>query len=85
MTLNCGSVVEDIVKEFAADRSRLLDIVEQVQHRFGHVSDDAIRTIATGLGIHLSRSKTWYRSMPSSTTNPGAAFVSASPGRRSRS
>ena len=37
------AAVEAIVREFAADRSRLLDIVERVQHRFGHVGDDAIR------------------------------------------
>jgi len=52
MTLNCGSAVEAIIKEFAADRSRLLDIVEQVQHRFGHIGDAAIQAIATGLDIH---------------------------------
>jgi [NiFe] hydrogenase diaphorase moiety large subunit len=48
----CGAAVESIVEKFAADRSRLLDIVEAVQHRFGHVSDDAVQTMAAGLGIH---------------------------------
>jgi [NiFe] hydrogenase diaphorase moiety large subunit len=52
MNASTDSAVEDIVKEFGADRSRLLDIVEQVQHRFGHISDGAIQAIATGLGIH---------------------------------
>jgi [NiFe] hydrogenase diaphorase moiety large subunit len=52
MTLNRDSAVDDIVKEFAADRGRLLDIVEQVQRQFGQISDDAIQAIATGLGIH---------------------------------
>ena len=44
--------MESIVKQFAADRSRLLDIVEAVQHRFGYVSDEAVQAIARGLGIH---------------------------------
>ena len=48
----CDAAVKSIVEKFAADRSRLLDIVEAVQHRFGHVSDDAVQTIAAGLGIH---------------------------------
>jgi len=52
MNSNCGSGVEAIIGEFGADRSRLLDIVEQIQRRFGHVGDDAIQTVATGLGIH---------------------------------
>jgi [NiFe] hydrogenase diaphorase moiety large subunit len=52
MTPNCGSSVQAIINEFAADRSRLLDIVEQVQDRFGRIDDDAIQAIATGLGIH---------------------------------
>jgi [NiFe] hydrogenase diaphorase moiety large subunit len=52
MNLNYRSGVEGIVSEFGADRSRLLDIVERIQLRFGHVGDDAIQTIATALGIH---------------------------------
>lgn len=46
------AAVEALVKEHAADRSRLMDIVQAVQQRFGYVSDDAVRTIATGLGVH---------------------------------
>jgi [NiFe] hydrogenase diaphorase moiety large subunit len=49
---NTDAAVEAIVREFAADRSRLLDIVEAVQDRFGFVSDSAIQTIAAGIGIH---------------------------------
>jgi [NiFe] hydrogenase diaphorase moiety large subunit len=52
MSANSDSAVAAIVKEFGADRSRLLDIVEQIQHRFGHISDGTIQAIATGLGIH---------------------------------
>ena len=44
--------VARIVEEFAFDRSRLLDIVEAVQRRSGHVSNDAVQAIATDLGIH---------------------------------
>jgi [NiFe] hydrogenase diaphorase moiety large subunit len=44
--------VRDIVVLFGADRSRLMDIVIAVQHRFGYVSDDAIRAIASAVGIH---------------------------------
>ncbi len=44
--------VERIVDEFAADRSRLLDIVEAVQRRSGYVSKAAVQAIARGLGIH---------------------------------
>jgi [NiFe] hydrogenase diaphorase moiety large subunit len=46
------AAVETIVKTFAADRSRLLDIAEAVQHRFGYISNESVETIATGLGIH---------------------------------
>jgi [NiFe] hydrogenase diaphorase moiety large subunit len=52
MSPKCKAAVEGIVKEFASDRSRLLDIVAAVQHRFGHVGDDAVQTMAAGLGIH---------------------------------
>jgi [NiFe] hydrogenase diaphorase moiety large subunit len=52
MNSNSGSGVEAIISEFGADRSRLLDIVERIQRHFGLVGDDAIQTIAAGLGIH---------------------------------
>src|SRR6202161_3105697 len=52
MSANSDLAVAAIVKEFGADRSRLLAIVEQIQHRFGHISDATIQAIATGLGIH---------------------------------
>jgi [NiFe] hydrogenase diaphorase moiety large subunit len=50
--LDDTEAVEAIVAEFAAERSRLLDIVEAVQRRWGYVSDDAVRVIAAGLRIH---------------------------------
>ena len=46
------TAAESIVDEFAADRSRLLDIVEAVQRRSGYVSEAAVQAIARGLGIH---------------------------------
>ena len=48
-----GDLTTDaVIAAFGADRSRLMDIVLAVQHRFGHVDGDAIRTIASGLRIH---------------------------------
>jgi len=52
MHLSCDAAVKDLIIEFATDRSRLMDIVIAVQQQFGHVSDDAVQAIATGLGIH---------------------------------
>jgi [NiFe] hydrogenase diaphorase moiety large subunit len=52
MTTYDKAAVEAIIGEFAADRSRLLDIVEAVQQRFGYVSDLAVAVMAAGLGIH---------------------------------
>jgi [NiFe] hydrogenase diaphorase moiety large subunit len=52
MRPKCAATVDSIVAAFAADRSRLLDIVEAVQHHSGYVSNEAVRAIATGLGIH---------------------------------
>ena len=52
MSSNSTATIESIVQEFGADRSRLMDIVLAVQHRFGHVGGDAIQAIAAGLGIH---------------------------------
>jgi len=47
-----ADVADAVVKEFKADRSRLMDIVQAVQHRLGHVSDAAVHAIAVGLGVH---------------------------------
>jgi [NiFe] hydrogenase diaphorase moiety large subunit len=52
MTSPTTAAVEAIVEEFAAQRSRLLDIAEAVQHRFGYISNDAVQAIAKGIGIH---------------------------------
>lgn len=46
------AIVATIVGAVAADRTRLLDVCQQVQHRLGHLSDDAIGAIAAGLGMH---------------------------------
>lgn len=52
MTPETSAAIDGFIQAVGADRTRLLDIVEQVQHRFGYVSDDAVHAIATGLGIH---------------------------------
>ena len=44
--------VDDEVRAVGADRTRLLDVVERVQQRFGYLSDGAVAAIAGGLGIH---------------------------------
>jgi [NiFe] hydrogenase diaphorase moiety large subunit len=44
--------VDEIVTGFGSERGRLMDIVIEVERRFGYVSDDAVRTIAAALGIH---------------------------------
>ncbi|WP_020174960.1 NAD(P)H-dependent oxidoreductase subunit E [Methyloferula stellata] len=52
MTNSSTEAVNEIVMEFAADRSRLMDIALAVQHRLGHISDESIQLIAAGLAIH---------------------------------
>jgi NADH:ubiquinone oxidoreductase subunit E len=52
MTSEASAAIDGYIPAVGADRTRLLDIVEEVQHRFGYVSDDAVQAIATGLGIH---------------------------------
>jgi [NiFe] hydrogenase diaphorase moiety large subunit len=52
MSANCISVVNEIVESFASDKGRLMDILLRVQQRFGHVGDEAVQAMATGLGIH---------------------------------
>jgi [NiFe] hydrogenase diaphorase moiety large subunit len=44
--------VDDILAEFRFDRTRLMDIVLAIQHRFGHVSDASVEALAKGLKIH---------------------------------
>jgi [NiFe] hydrogenase diaphorase moiety large subunit len=44
--------LHDLLASFGADRSRLMDVVIEIQRRFGYVSDDAVGIIAAGLGIH---------------------------------
>src|SRR5271165_1978562 len=46
------AAVDAMVQQFGADRSRLMDIVQAVQHRFGYLPDETIHGIAEGLGIH---------------------------------
>jgi [NiFe] hydrogenase diaphorase moiety large subunit len=52
MTANDVAAVADIVGTFGADPARLLDILEGVQHRFGHVDDEAVAAIARDVGRH---------------------------------
>jgi [NiFe] hydrogenase diaphorase moiety large subunit len=52
MDMSYDATINDIIDEFRRDRSRLMDIVLAIQHRFGHVSDDAVQGVAAGLGIH---------------------------------
>jgi [NiFe] hydrogenase diaphorase moiety large subunit len=52
MSQNCATAINDIITEFVADPRRLMDIALAVQHRFGHISDESVRIIAEGLGIH---------------------------------
>src|SRR5271166_3201310 len=52
VTPQVAAAAEAIVREFAADRSRLMDIVQALQHRLGHVSDEAVRLVAAATGVH---------------------------------
>jgi [NiFe] hydrogenase diaphorase moiety large subunit len=53
LALAHAPAVDAIIAQFGADRSRLLDIAEAVQHRFGHVSYDDTAAIAAALGMHV--------------------------------
>jgi [NiFe] hydrogenase diaphorase moiety large subunit len=44
--------VHDILETYGFDHTRLMDMVIAVQHRFGHVSDEAVAALAAGLGVH---------------------------------
>jgi [NiFe] hydrogenase diaphorase moiety large subunit len=52
MIYSCSQAVDDIVKTFGGDRSRLMDIILFVQNTFGYVSDEAVKAIASCLRIH---------------------------------
>ena len=47
-----AATVKDVLASFGSDRTRLMDIVIAVQHRFGHVSDESVVALAAGLGMH---------------------------------
>jgi [NiFe] hydrogenase diaphorase moiety large subunit len=46
-----SAAIDGYIRAVGADRARLLDVVEYVQHRFGYINDAAVQTIAAGLGI----------------------------------
>ena len=46
------AAVDAVVKEFGADRTRLMDIVQAIQRRLGQIPDAAVHAVAAGLGIH---------------------------------
>ena len=52
VTPQVAAVVDAVVKEFAADRTRLMDIVQAIQHCLGQIPDAAVHAVAAGLGIH---------------------------------
>lgn len=52
MNLGCAEAVGRIVESFGSDQSRLMDMVQAVQQRFGHVGDEAVQALAAALGIH---------------------------------
>jgi len=52
MTATRKPAVDGVIQEFGANKTRLMDIVMAVQQRFGHIDDDAMQTMATGLGMH---------------------------------
>jgi [NiFe] hydrogenase diaphorase moiety large subunit len=52
MNNDLDAVVLGIVDSFARDRGRLLDILEAIQYRFGHVSDEAVKGVAKALSMH---------------------------------
>jgi [NiFe] hydrogenase diaphorase moiety large subunit len=43
---------DDIIRRYPADRSRLMDILLAVQHRFGRIDEASILAIAGHLGLH---------------------------------
>ncbi|MDR3469375.1 MAG: NAD(P)H-dependent oxidoreductase subunit E [Xanthobacteraceae bacterium] len=46
------AIVGSVLDAVGADRTRLMDIVQGIQHRVGHLSDAAIGMVAARLGLH---------------------------------
>jgi [NiFe] hydrogenase diaphorase moiety large subunit len=46
------TAVQQFISDVGADRTRLLDIALAVQRRFGYISNEAVATMASGLGLH---------------------------------
>ena len=45
-------MIEGVVRECASDRGRLMDIIQAVYRRYGHVSHESIRAISSALQMH---------------------------------
>ena len=52
MTVSHESAVRQFIADVGAERSRLLDVALSVQRRFGYISNEAVATMARGLGLH---------------------------------
>lgn len=52
MGQDLAAFVKEQVTAAGKDRGRLMDIVQAVQNRFGHVGGDGIAAIASALGMH---------------------------------
>lgn len=46
------STIKEIVGRYGKDRSRLMDIVREVQEEYGYISEESVQSIAQALGIH---------------------------------
>ena len=51
MGTNMESTVKHVIKEYQHDKTRLLDIIRDVQSRLGHVSDESVIEIASELNV----------------------------------
>ena len=47
-----SAAIMGMVETFGSDPGRLMDIIQAVQIRFGHVDDEAVAAIAQGVGLH---------------------------------
>ena len=52
MSKDNSRIVQEIVKQFGADRSRLMDITRAVHAKLGYLPEEAVGCIAQALGMH---------------------------------